>query len=93
MTEPCDLSAVEARRLIGRRSLSPTALLQSCARRIEKTNRFVNAIVAIDLNAARKRATAIEQALMRGEEVGVLAGLPIGVKDLQATAGLQTTSG
>jgi Asp-tRNA(Asn)/Glu-tRNA(Gln) amidotransferase A subunit family amidase len=53
----------------------------------------VNAIVAIDLNAARKRATAIEQALMRGEEIGVLAGLPIGVKDLQATAGLQTTSG
>ncbi len=30
---------------------------------------------------------------MRGEEIGVLAGLPIGVKDLQATAGLQTTSG
>ena len=93
MTEPCDLSAVEARRLIGRRSLSPTALLQSCARRIEKTNRFVNAIVAIDLNAARKRAAAIEQALMRGEEIGVLAGLPIGVKDLQATARLKTTSG
>ena len=93
MTEPCDLSAVEARRLIGRRSLSPTALLQSCARRIEATNRFVNAIVAIDLDTAHKRAAAIEQALMRGEEIGVLAGLPIGVKDLQATAGLKTTSG
>src|SRR6476646_5652419 len=93
MTEPCDLSAIEARRLIGRRSLSPTALLQSCARRIEETNRFVNAIVAIDLNTARKRAAAIEQALMRGEEVGVLAGLPIGVKDLQATARRKTTSG
>ena len=93
MTEPCDLSAVEARRLIGRRSLSPTALLQSCARRIEATNRFVNAIVTIDLDTAHKRAAAIEQALMRGEEIGVLAGLPIGVKDLQATAGLKTTSG
>jgi amidase len=93
MTEPCDLSAVEARRLIGRRSLSPTALLQSCARRIEATNRFVNAIVTIDLDTAHKRAAAIEKALMRGEEIGVLAGLPIGVKDLQATAGLKTTSG
>src|SRR3954468_18983794 len=93
MTEPCDLSAVEARRLIGTRSLSPTALLQSCARRIEITNRFVNAIVAIDLDTAHKRAAAIEQALMRGEEIGILAGLPIGVKDLQATAGLKTTSG
>ena len=93
MTEPCDLSAVEARRLIGRRSLSPTALLHSCIRRIEKTNRFVNAIVAIDLDTTRKRAAAIEQALMRGEEIGFLAGLPIGVKDLQATARLKTTSG
>jgi amidase len=93
MTEPCDLSAVEARRLIVRRSLSPMELLQSCISRIEKTNGVVNAIVAIDVNTARERAVAIEEALVRGEEVGLLAGLPIGVKDLQATAGLRTTSG
>jgi amidase len=93
MTEPCDLSAVEARRRILARSLSPVELLQSCVARIEKTNRVVNAIVAIDVETARKRAEAIEQALRRGEEIGLLAGLPIGVKDLQATAGLRTTSG
>jgi amidase len=93
MTEPCDLSAVEARGRILARSLSPVELLQSCVARIEKTNRAVNAIVAIDVEAARKRADAIEQALRRGEGVGLLAGLPIGVKDLQATAGLRTTSG
>ena len=93
MTEPCDLSAVEARRLIVRRSLSPMELLQSCISRIEKTNGVVNAIVAIDVDTARKRAAAIEQALVRGEEIGMLSGLPIGVKDLQATAGLRTTSG
>ena len=91
--EPCDLSAVEARRRILGRSLSPVELLQSCVARIERTNRFVNAIVAIDVETARKRAEAVEQALRRGEEIGLLAGLPIGVKDLQATAGLRTTSG
>jgi len=93
MTEPCDLCAVEARRCIADRSLSPVELLQSCVARIEKTNRSVNAIVAIDVEKARKRAEAIEQALGRGEEIGLLAGLPIGVKDLQATAGLRTTNG
>ncbi len=93
MTEPCDLSAVEARRLIGARKLSPVELLESCIGRIEKTNEAVNSVVAMDCDAARKRAREIEQAIGRGEDPGLLAGLPIGVKDLQATAGLRTTWG
>ena len=93
MTEPCDLSAVEARRLIGQRKLSPVELLDSCVARIEQTNKAVNAIVALDVDAARARAKAVEQAIGRGEDQGLLAGLPIGVKDLQATAGLRTTQG
>jgi amidase len=93
MTEPCDASAVEARRLMGRGELSPIELLESCLARIEATNGAVNAIVAMDADAARKRAKDIEQAIGRGEDAGLLAGLPIGVKDLQATAGLRTTLG
>jgi amidase len=93
MSEPCDLPAVEARRLIASGSLSPTELLESCIRRIEATNTAVNAVVAIDAGAARKRAKEIEASLARGEEAGPLAGLPIGVKDLQATQGLRTTWG
>ena len=93
MTEPCDLSALEARHAIGQRQLSPVELLESCLARIEATNGAVNAMVAMDVDAARRRAAAIEQAVGRGEEVGLLAGLPIGVKDLHATAGLKTTHG
>ncbi len=93
MTEPCDLSALEARRLMGARELSPVELLESCLARIEATNGAVNAIVAIDASAARTRAKEIELALGRGEDAGPLAGLPIGIKDLQATAGLRTTQG
>jgi amidase len=93
MTEPCDLSALDARRAIGRGQLSPLELLESCLARIEATNGSVNAIVAMDADAARRRAMEIEQAIARGEDVGLLAGLPIGVKDLQATAALRTTHG
>jgi len=93
MTEPCDLTAVEARGLIGQRKLSPVELLESCVRRIERTNGAVNATVAMDVEAAHLRAGAIEQAIGRGEDAGLLAGLPIGIKDLQATAGLRTTLG
>lgn len=93
MGEACELSAVEARRLIGAKKLSPVELLKSCLQRIEKTNARVNSIVAMDEKAALARARAIEQSIMRGEPQGLLAGLPIGVKDLQATAGLATTWG
>ena len=93
MTEPCDLSAVAARRLIGIGKLSPLELLESCVERIEKTNGAVNAVVAIDVEAARRGAKAAEEAMRKGAEPGLLAGLPIGVKDLQPTAGLTTTWG
>ena len=93
MTDACDLAAVEARRLIGLKQLSPTELLESCLGRIELTNWAVNAFVALDADAARKQAKAAEAAIARGEELGLLAGLPIGIKDLQATAGLRTTWG
>jgi Asp-tRNA(Asn)/Glu-tRNA(Gln) amidotransferase A subunit family amidase len=93
MTEPCDLSALDARRAMARRQLSPVELLESCLARIAATNGAVNAMVAMDVDAARGRAAEIEQAIGRGEEVGLLAGLPVGVKDLHATAGLRTTFG
>ncbi len=93
MTEPCDLPAVTARRLIGAKRLSPVELLESCLKRIEATNKTFNSIVAIDEKAARKTAKQAEAQVMRGDELGLLHGLPLGVKDLQATAGLRTTWG
>lgn len=92
-SEPCDLPAVTARRLIGSKKLSPVELLDSCVRRISDTNPAVNSIVAIDERGARKAAKAAENAVMRGDDLGLLHGLPIGIKDLQATAGLTTTWG
>lgn len=92
-SEPCDLPAVTARRLIGAKKLSPVELLDSCLRRIAATNPAVNSIVAMDERGARKAAKAAENAVMRGDDLGLLHGLPLGIKDLQATAGLATTWG
>ncbi len=93
MTEPCDLSALEARRLIGAKKLSPSELLESNLKRIEKTNATFNSIVAMDADAARKAAKAVEAKLAKGDDIGLLGGLTVGVKDLQATKGLRTTWG
>ncbi len=93
MTEPCDLSALAARRLIGRKALSPVELLESCLKRIGEVNHAVNAMVAIDEPAARAGAKAAEAAVMKGEALGALHGLPVGIKDLEETRGLRTTYG
>src|SRR3954471_1944636 len=93
MTEPCDLTAVEARRLIGQKKLAPTELLESCIGRIEAVDHAVNAMVARDFDRARVAAKAADAAVMRGDALGPLHGLPIGIKDLEPTEGLRTTFG
>ncbi len=92
-TEPCDLTATQARALIGRRALSPVDLLDSCLRRVGEVNHAVNAMVAIDEPAARAAAKAAEDAVMKGGPLGLLHGLPVGIKDLEETRGLRTTYG
>ncbi len=93
MSEACDLSAVEARRLIGTKKLSPVELLESCLRRIERVNPAVNAVVAMCVERARAEARRAEQAVMAGDRLGALHGLPLGIKDLEETEGLRTTYG
>lgn len=87
------LSAVELRRRIGRKEISPVELLEACIARIEAVNPAVNAICATDYPRARATAREAEVQVLRGEPLGALHGLPLGVKDLQDTAGLLTTSG
>lgn len=91
MTDPADLSAVEARRLIGARELSPVELADACIARIERLDGAVNAVVARDFDRARAAARAAEA--VPPAEMGPLHGLPIGIKDLTETEGLRTTWG
>jgi len=93
MTEPCDLSAVEALSEIKSSALSPVELFRSCIDRIEMVNPVLNAIVASDLEAGLKCAQEVTGKIQRGDDVGLLGGLPTGIKDLEATAGLRTTWG
>lgn len=92
-TALCDLTAIELRRLIGRKAISPVDLLDACLKRIAAVNPAINAIVAMDEKAARETAKAAEAAVMRGEKIGPLHGLPLGIKDLEETKGLRTTYG
>jgi amidase len=89
----CDLSATELNRLLVDKTLSPVELLDACLSRIAAVNPAVNAVVTLAEDEARSAARAAEAAIMRGESVGPLHGLPVLIKDTQDTAGLRTTYG
>ena len=93
MNELCDLGAADARRLIGAREISPVELLDSCLGRISAVNPAVNALVTLCEERAWAEAQAAERAVLAGDELGLLHGLPIGIKDLQETADVRTTFG
>jgi amidase len=87
------LPATELRRLIGARQLSPVELLDACIARIEAVNPYVNAVTATCFDRARDEARAAERAVTDGAPLGLLHGLPLGIKDLEETQGLLTTYG
>ena len=85
-------SATELVALISSRAVSPVEIVEAHLRRIEQVNPALNAIVTIAEDAI-DRARVCEAALMSGNDVGPLHGLPVTVKDTIDTAGLRTTSG
>lgn len=87
------LSAIELRRHIGQKSLSPVEVLDAFIAQMQSVNPGVNALCATDFDRAKAAAKLAEAAVMKGEPLGPLHGLPVGIKDLTETAGLLTTFG
>jgi len=73
--------------------VSSVELVDACIARIEALNSELNAVVAKDYERARKSAHLADAARAHGDQLGLLHGLPITVKDSLETAGLVTTSG
>ena len=78
---------------IRRRELSPVELTTHVLDRAERLQPTLFAFMTLDRDNALAAARAAEDALVRGDDLGPLHGLPVSVKDLEATAGLRTTSG
>jgi Asp-tRNA(Asn)/Glu-tRNA(Gln) amidotransferase A subunit family amidase len=65
MTKPCDLTATEARRLIGERKLSPVELLESLLATFTETRRPVPDLAALAKAPALAQAMAPESSERR----------------------------
>ena len=86
-------TASELAALVRDRQLSPVEITAHFLDRIDAHNGDLNAFVTVADDAAMTDAHRAEAALLSGEALGPLHGVPIAIKDLNATKGLTTTYG
>ena len=73
--------------------VSPVELTEAALNRADSLQPTLNSFITILHDQARDQAKEQEAALARGEYRGPLQGIPIGIKDNIATAGIRTTVG
>jgi amidase len=87
-----DRSASDLRRLIVSGEVSAADVVEASLERVDALNGTINAVVTLNPQAVDD-ARAIDRRIARGEEPGLLCGLPVGIKDVTPVAELRTTYG
>jgi Asp-tRNA(Asn)/Glu-tRNA(Gln) amidotransferase A subunit family amidase len=85
--------AWELAKLMREKALSPVGLMKKTLARIEALNPALNAFVALRAHAALEEAEKIQRQIADGKTPGPLAGIPLGVKDLEDVEGMVTSFG
>ena len=93
MTDLYELSAVELGALVRSRQASVTEVTRSHLDRIGATDSEVRAWALVDADGALRTAQQLDEALRRRDDLGPLAGVPVGVKDIIDVRGLPTEAG
>ena len=83
----------ELSRSIRDRSISPVELTHDCLDRINRLNPVLNAFITVMAESALDQARIAEREIYRGNYLGCLHGIPMGIKDIIDVAGVRTTAG
>ena len=87
-----DLTACQMRDALRGREFTAVEAADACLAAIARLDPKIKAFLSVDPEGARRRAAAIDQRLAAGENVGLLAGIPVAVKDNMCTADGQPTT-
>ena len=85
--------AVDLAKAIKAKEVSSLELVDMYIERIEQYDDEINAVVVRDFERGKAAATAADEALMRGEDLGPLHGVPMTIKEAYDIEGLPTTWG
>jgi aspartyl-tRNA(Asn)/glutamyl-tRNA(Gln) amidotransferase subunit A len=91
--EICRMDAVTLATEIRTKRLSPVEVIDAVLERMERLEPELHAFCTPTPELAREEAQEVAARIAAGEEVGPLAGVPVGIKDLVATKGVRTVSG
>jgi aspartyl-tRNA(Asn)/glutamyl-tRNA(Gln) amidotransferase subunit A len=83
----------ELARLVTTKEVSPVEIVRAHLERIQALDSTLRAFITVCADAALEAARAAEAALVNGDAVGALHGVPLGLKDLFETRGIRTTGG
>ena len=89
----CNLTISELAPKIKAREISPVELTEAALAQADRLQPALNSFITILHDQARSQAKEQEEALMRGEYRGPLHGIPVGIKDNIAIAGIRCTVG
>ncbi|MXZ03197.1 MAG: amidase [Chloroflexi bacterium] len=95
-TELCFSTGTDIAQWIRTGDISARDVMAAHLEQIERVNPTVNAIVTLlDVDILMESALSADETLAKSgpDNVGPLHGLPVGIKDLQPTAGIRTTYG
>jgi amidase len=92
VSELPDLPASELRRLVATRKASAAEVVEACLERVTARNPTLNAVVTLNPHALED-AVKLDRRIGKGEDPGLLCGLPVGIKDVTPVADLRTTFG
>src|SRR3989449_1208217 len=87
------LSAAELGESIRRKQVSPVEVVEAHLAQIDRLNPQLNAIVSLDREGALAAARRAEVAVMRGDGLGPLHGVPVTIKSSIDAAGLRCEAG
>ncbi|MSP83118.1 MAG: amidase [Alphaproteobacteria bacterium] len=92
-TELCFAPAHVLAGMIRRKEVSPREVVGAVLDRVAALEPKLNAFATLTADAARAAAVRAEAAVMAGETLGPLHGVPFTIKDLMETAGVPTERG
>lgn len=91
MKNICELTSHEIREMYEKKEITVPEVVKEFLDKIKETDTKINAYITVCEEEAMKKAKEVQALFDKGEKLGKLAGIPIGIKDNICTKGIKTT--